>query len=204
MTDEQLMQMAQQVVRVESEAVAGIGPQLDAASLRAAAGHMLACTGKVLVAGVGTSHATALRMAHLLSCCGTPALFIHPGDAIHGTSGAFAEGDVLVVISKGGKTDEVNKVAAIAKARGARLIALTEAPQSALGQMADVNVVVRTPADVDPYGMIATGSSLVYSATADVLCVLMLEMRGYTKEQFGKTHPGGAVGKTLAAEGEAR
>jgi len=140
------------------------------------------------------------RLAHLLSCCGTPALFIHPGDAQHGLSGAVTDRDVLILISKGGETTEVNTLASIAKQRGARLIALTEQPDSSLGRMSDLVLCVRPPAGVDPYGMIATGSSLVNAAFGDALCVVLLHMRGYTREQFGQTHPGGAVGRQRAAK----
>lgn len=199
MEQDRLLANARRVLETESAAVAAVASQLDD-RLSAVARLLLDCTGKVLVAGVGTSHATALRMAHLLSCCGTPALFIHPGDAMHGTSGAVAEGDVLVAISKGGETDEVNRLAAIARERGARVVSITESDASTLAQLSDLALVVRAPADVDPYGMIATGSSLVYSAVSDVICVTMLELRQYSKEAFARTHPGGAVGKKIRAE----
>lgn len=199
MEQDRLLENARRVLAAESAAVAAVGPQLDD-RFAAVARVLLDCKGKVLVAGVGTSHATALRMAHLLSCCGTPALFIHPGDAMHGTSGAVAEGDVLVAISKGGETDEVNRLAAIARERGAKVVGITESDASTLARLSDVALVVRAPADVDPYGMIATGSSLVYSALADAICVTMLELRQYSKEAFARTHPGGAVGKKIRAE----
>ena len=88
-------------------------------------------------------------------------------------------------------------LAEVAKSRGAALIAITEKPESELGELADVVLKITAPPDIDPYGMIATGSSLVNSAFCDALCVVMLKLRGYTLEEFGKTHPGGAVGKKL-------
>jgi arabinose-5-phosphate isomerase len=152
------------------------------------------------VAGAGTSHAVALRFAHLLSCSGTPALCISAADSLHGGAGAITDRDVVYVISKGGHTAEINRFVEIARARGARVVAQTENPASPLGQLCDAIYCVKAVGDVDPYGMIATGSSLVNSAACDVLCVLLLELRGYTKEAFGATHPGGAVGKTLEEE----
>jgi arabinose-5-phosphate isomerase len=142
----------------------------------------------------------AARLAHLLSCCGTPALFIHPGDSQHGLAGAVTKRDVLFTISKGGETAEVNHLARIAKKQGATVIALTENPDSTLGRLSDVVLRVQAPAGADPYGMIATGSSLVNAAVGDALCVVLLKLRGYSKEDFGVTHPGGAVGKKLVEE----
>jgi D-arabinose 5-phosphate isomerase GutQ len=107
-------------------------------------------------------------------------------------------GDVVYVISKGGQTAEINQFARIARERGAKIIAHTEKSESPLVQLSHAVYTIKAPADVDPYDMIATGSSLVNSAACDVLCVLLLRLRGYSKENFGKTHPGGAVGKKLA------
>jgi arabinose-5-phosphate isomerase len=193
MQPEEILQLATEVIERESRAVAGIASQLDQSFVDAAA-LLLGCQGHVLVAGSGTSHSVGARLAHLLSCCGTPALFIHPGDTQHGLSGAVTPQDILLIISKGGETAEANHLAQVAKARGARIIALTEKPKSTLGNLADLVLCIQAPPDVDPYGMIATGSSLVNSALGDALCVVLLHLRGYTAEQFGHTHPGGAVG----------
>lgn len=190
---------ARKIVMRESEGVASLADQLGESFVKAAE-LMLDCPGHVLAAGSGTSHPVAARFAHLLSCCGTPALFIHPGDSQHGLSGAVTERDVLFAISKGGETVEVNHLVRIAYSRGAKIISLTEKPQSTLAQMSDVVLCVQAPIDGDPYGMIATASSLFNAALCDALCETLLEARGYTREQFGKTHPGGAVGIRLAAE----
>ena len=107
---------------------------------------------------------------------------------------------MVFIISKGGHSAEINQFAELAKTRGALVIAQTENPESPLAQISDAVYKVKAIGDVDPYGMIATGSSLVNAAACDVLCVLLLERRGYTKEEFGVTHPGGAVGKKLAEE----
>ncbi|MBI3763437.1 MAG: SIS domain-containing protein [Chloroflexi bacterium] len=187
------------MIEQESAAVASLADQLGPDFVKAVE-TLLACQGHVLVAGSGTSHAVALRLAHLLSCCGTPSLFIHPGDAQHGSSGAVTERDVLIALSKGGETREVNVLAAIAKKRGATVIAITEKPESTLGSLSDVVVTAKAPPDVDPFGMIATGSSLFNAALGDALCVVLLKLRGYTREDFGETHPGGAVGRQLAEE----
>jgi len=195
-----LVARARSVVESEASAVADLACQIDEQLARVVQ-LLLECRGHVLVTGAGTSRAVAERFAHLLSCCGTPALFIHAADSLHGGGGAIRQEDVLYIISKGGQSSEINQFAQIARRRGARIIVHTEQADSPLAQMSDVLLFVRTRGEVDPYGMIATGSSLVNCAACDALCVLLLELRGYSKEDFSETHPGGAVGKRIAESG---
>lgn len=192
----ELVKKAKDVIKREAEAVMQLADQIDESIVKVLE-LLINCKGHVIVTGVGTSNAMAQRLAHLLSCSGTPALFLHAADSLHGSAGAVMPNDVVIAISKGGQSVEVNKFASIAKERGAKIIALTENSESPLAEMSDAIYKVVAPPDVDPYGMIATGSSLVNGAAGDALCVLLLEMRGYTKEEFGKTHPGGAVGEKL-------
>jgi D-arabinose 5-phosphate isomerase GutQ len=201
MDDTAIRALGSAVIEREAAAVASLASQLDE-SFPAAVRTLFACQGKVLVSGSGTSHAVALRFAHLLSCVGTPALFLHPGDSQHGASGAVAEGDVWIGLSKGGETSEVIFLAGIARKRGATVMAITEQPDSSLGRLADLVVRITAPADVDPFGMVATGSSLFGAAYCDAICVALLELRGYSVDEFGETHPGGAVGhKIRGADG---
>lgn len=175
-----------------------------AASLDEGTSHavdvLLATRGHVLVGGAGTSNAVARRFAHLLSCSGLPAVFLSPADSLHGGSGAVRAEDTVVLISKGGKTQEVNAFARIAKERGAKLVAFTEAPESELGKMADALVRVKIPGGSDPFGMVATKSSLANAAVADAICETVLAELGYTREDFARTHPGGAVGERIRKE----
>ncbi len=196
MDDAAIRSLGTAVIEREAAAVASLAGQLDE-SFATAVRTLLACEGKVLVSGSGTSHAVALRFAHLLSCVGTPALFLHPGDSQHGASGAVAEGDVWIGLSKGGETSEVIFLAGIARKRGATVVAITEQPDSSLGRLADLVLRITAPADVDPFGMVATGSSLFGSAYCDAVCVALLELRGYSVDDFGETHPGGAVGHKI-------
>jgi len=201
MSKAQILTRAREVVRREADAVAALGDQLGD-SLVPVLARVLNCKGHILVTGTGTSHAMALRLAHLLACVGRPAVYVNAADGLHGGSGAITDKDVLFVISKGGRSAEINQLADIAKKRGATVIAQTEQPDSPLGRMADAVYHVQAVGDVDPYGMVATGSSLVNGAADDVLCVLLLEMTGYSKAEFGSTHPGGAVGRRIAEEGK--
>ena len=197
----ELVVRAKEIILAEAQAIRSLADQVDE-NIASVVDLLLRCQGHVLVAGAGTSNAMARRFAHLLSCTGTPALHISAADGIHGGSGAIKPGDVVYLISKGGRSAEINRFADIARRRGARVIAQTENPESPLGQMSDAVFNVRTAGDVDPYGLIATGSSLVNGAACDALCVLLLELQGHSREDFGVTHPGGAVGMSLAEEQE--
>ena len=199
MNEDQWIERARQVIQQEAKAVEDLVPQLDTQLLRVVE-LLRQCRGHVLVTGAGTSRAVAERFAHLLSCCGTPAMFIHAADSLHGGAGAIKADDVMYIISKGGQSLEINQFAHLARQRGAKIIAHTENPASPLGQNSDAVLKVLTRAEVDPYGMIATGSSLVNSAACDAICVLLLEIRGYSKADFAATHPAGAVGRKLAEE----
>ncbi len=192
--DSKMVLRAKAVVSREAGAVLKIAPQIDGRFVEIVE-MLLGCNGHGLVAGVGTSAAVAERFAHLLSVCGTPAIFINVTNFLHGGSGAIRPEDILYVFSKGGQSDEINKLVKIAQLKKAKVIAQTENAASPLGNMADVAFQIRATGDVDPFGMMALGSSLVNCAACDALCAVLLEQRGYTQEEFGKTHPGGAVGK---------
>lgn len=192
----ELVEKARQVIQREAQAVRAVAEQLSD-ELAKIIELMLNCRGHILATGAGTSRAVAQRFAHLLACCGSPAVFINAADCLHGGAGAITDRDVIFIISKGGQSSQINKFAEITRNKGAKIIALTENPESPLAKLSDAIYKIKAMGDVDPYGMIATGSSLVNAAACDVLCVLLVELRGYTKEEFGKTHPEGAVGKRL-------
>lgn len=196
MNQEEIILLAKQIIKQEASGVMTLVDQIDENFVKAAQ-MMLNCKGHVLVSGSGTSHSVARRLAHLLSVCGTPSLLIDAGDSQHGLSGAVTANDVLITLSKGGSSSEVIFLARVAKSRGATVISITEKPESELGKLSDVVLKVVAPPEGDPFGMIATGSSLINAAYGDALCVVLLKLRGYTLEQFGATHPGGAVGKKL-------
>jgi arabinose-5-phosphate isomerase len=194
--EEQILQDAREMIRREGAATAGVAEQLDT-SFVAAVSLLLGCAGKVLVAGSGTSGAVARRMAHLLSVCGTPSLFLHPMDALHGSLGALSDTDVVVVISKDGGSTEVNDFARRAQERGARVLSLTAREDSALGRLADVSVQIVAASDADPGGVIAMGTSLAVSVWGDALAVTLMRLRGYSWADVLFTHPAGAVGQIV-------
>lgn len=188
------------LVRAEAAALAALEGQLDD-RLERAARLILGRKGKVLPVGVGTSGHVARRMAHLLSVTGTPAIFLHPADGLHGSLGAIQPDDVVVAISRGGRSDEINEFTRRAKKLGAAIIVLTADADSELGELGDVTVALSTPSDADPHGIIAMGSTLVTSAWGDALAITLMEMRGYGWDAVLYSHPGGAVGKLASIPG---
>jgi D-arabinose 5-phosphate isomerase GutQ len=192
--DAPILAAARDRVQHEVAAAEAVGTALDSTFV-AAVRLVLAATGKVIAIGVGTSGPVARRMAHLLSTSGTPSLFLHPADALHGSLGAISAGDVVLAISKGGRSDELNEFAARAKRRGAALLVLTAAADSPLGQLADVTVVLPQTAEGDPGGVIAMGSSLAAAVWGDALAIVLMQSTGYGWDKVMDTHPSGAVGE---------
>lgn len=186
-------------VRVDESATAiqSLAGSLDGTFV-AAVELIRKASGKVIPIGVGTSGPVARRMAHLLSTSGTPALYLHPGDALHGGLGAVTTGDVIVAISKGGESGEMNDFVRRARQRGAAIVALTAKPGSSLGELADVTVTLPNVPQADPGGVIAMGSSLVAAVWGDALAIVLMQITGYGWDRVMDAHPSGAVG-TISA-----
>ncbi len=199
MDEARIVEIGRARVRAEMAALSTVEAQIDG-RLAAAARTLLEATGKVIPVGVGTSGVTARRLAHLLSVTGTPALFLHPADGLHGSLGAIEPGDVVIAISKGGQSTELNEFARRAKTRGAKVIVLTSRDGSELAALGDVTVALPTPDGADPGGVIAMGSTLIASAWGDALAVALMDARGYAWAEVLYTHPGGAVGQLAASD----
>jgi len=191
---------ARQQVRAEAQLVASLEPLIDE-RLLAIARRILGRTGKVIPAGVGTSGEIARRMAHLFSVAGTPSVFLHPTEGLHGGLGAVTSGDTVLAISKGGQSNELNEFVRRVRVRGADVIVITAVPDSPLAGLSDEIVEVPAPDSADPGGVIAMGSTLAVGAWGDALAVILRELRGYEMKEVLFTHPGGAVGQRAAREG---
>ncbi|MDR1875094.1 MAG: SIS domain-containing protein [Synergistaceae bacterium] len=158
--------------------------------------HLLSeCPGKVIVTGSGTSGAVAKRAAHLLSVGGTPSFFLSPGDGLHGGLGAIGGEDVIIAISKGGSSSELNEFCARGKELGRALVVITSERDSPLAGLADHVLVILLEPQADLGTVIATGSSLAAGALLDGIVEACRVVRGYDWKSFFFTHPGGAVGK---------
>ena len=165
--------------------------------------EMLAgCDGRIITAGVGTSAAAARKIAHSLSCIERPALFLSPGDAVHGALGVVQPGDVAILISKGGDTGEVVALLPALEAKKVPVIAVTERPDSTLGRSAAVTLRIAVEREADEFNMLATTSTMAVIAVFDAVCIALMEVTGYTREQFAVIHPGGAVGRRLTGHAD--
>lgn len=189
-----LIAVARSIIITEAQGLANSAERIDESFVKVAQ-LLLGTPGKVFVTGSGTSGHIARRMAHLLAVCGTPAVYLQPMDALHGTMGAVSEGDVVIAISKGGGSSELNDLVSRVHDRGAKTVALTAAPESELANRCDIVAVVDAPSDVDPGGVIAMGSTLIVGAWGDALAYTLMRLRGYSWEAVLQTHPGGAVGQ---------
>lgn len=192
-----LWERAQTVWRLESEAVRQVGRTVEPEAFGAAVRAIARCQGRVLTTGCGTSAAAARKVAHSLCCIERPAAFLAPGDAMHGGLGLVQRRDVVVIISKGGTTRELANLLPGLKTKRARIIAVTENPDSAIGQAADIVLRVKVKREPDEFNMLATASTLAVIAVFDAICIALMQVTGYTREQFAVIHPGGAVGQRL-------
>jgi arabinose-5-phosphate isomerase len=196
MTDsrtEQVLDAARTFIAAESQAVLEVADQLDESFVKVAS-LLLDGLGKVIVTGAGTSGFIARRAAHLLSVSGTPSFYMNPTDALHGSMGAVRKDDVMLALSKGGSSSEVNELVERVQGEGVIVVALTCSRESRLYQLADIPIVLRHYQPADPGGLIAMGSTLAHSAWLDAMALMLMRARQYSWSRVHYTHPGGAVG----------
>jgi len=187
------MALAAETVRQEAQAVAAIAPALGDAFWKTC--QLIAgCKGIVWVTGVGTSGAIGARFAHILTDCGVRSIFLSPDVGLHGHSGAMAASEVLVAISRGGESAEVNAMVSIANRRRLTTIAFVEDEASTMARSCRHVLPIHSPAEYELGGYCATTSTVVCSAVCDAICAVVLKVKGYTLAEFSGTHPGGAVG----------
>lgn len=188
-----VLSAGREAVEAEGNAVLCVAQQLDETFVETI-DLVERTTGKVITVGAGTSGTVARRTAHLLSVSGTPSVFIHPMDALHGTMGAVEEEDLVFAFSKGGESSEINGLCQRLHDRGVKVVAITENPGSALGQIADIAVCLRTAEGGDPGGVLAMGSTLVSSVWCDALARVLMRKHHHTWNESLRLHPAGAVG----------
>ena len=165
------------------------------ANLKPALEIILECKGHVVVTGLGKSGLVGAKIAATLSSTGTPAFFLHSADALHGDSGALTTGDVLIAISNSGETAEVNAIAKMAKSWGNSVIAITKNSNSSLASNSDAVISIAFEKEADPLNLAPTTSTTLTIAAGDALASALMAHRGFTSQDFGKRHPGGALGK---------
>lgn len=192
--DTGLAELAGAVLSRESAALSALVGAVES-SVVAVAQQMIAVSGKVVTTGSGTSGIMAERLAHLLSVCGTPAVYLPSMDALHGGMGAITPSDLVVAISKTGQSHELTNLVERLGQRGIHVVALTESPDSPFAAAAgSVAALPPTPADADPGDMIAMASTLAVGAWSDAVAVVTMSMRGHTVGDVIDSHPAGGVG----------
>ena len=197
MTDQEILSEINRCLTMEAESIAALRQTLDQEAVLAAAKALMNCKGKVILSGCGTSAMAARKVAHSLSCIEIPALFLSPADAVHGALGVLQREDILILISKGGNTQELVNLIPACKTKGALLIGVSENPESGIAGQADIYLKVKVEQEPCRFNMLATASTLAVIATFDAICIALMQMTGYTREQFAVIRPGGAVGERL-------
>ncbi|MEF3074645.1 KpsF/GutQ family sugar-phosphate isomerase [Methylobacter sp. Wu1] len=194
--DQKLRELALAVIQVENRAIAALAEQIND-DFVAACKLMFNCTGRVVVTGMGKSGHIAGKIAATLASTGTPAFFVHPGEASHGDLGMITRQDVVLALSNSGETGEVLTILPIIKRLGVPLIAMTGNPASTMAKFATVHIHVGVEQEACPLGLAPTSSTTAALVMGDALAVSLLEARGFTRDDFALSHPGGSLGKRL-------
>jgi arabinose-5-phosphate isomerase len=197
MNERKLQELALAVIDTEARAITGLAAQINAPSFLRACKLMLECQGRVVVIGMGKSGHIAGKIAATLASTGTPAFFVHPGEASHGDLGMITGTDVVLALSNSGETGEIITILPIIKRLDVPLITMTGNPESTLSIAATANINVRVEKEACPLGLAPTASTTAALAMGDALAVALLETRGFTEEDFARSHPGGTLGRRL-------
>ena len=195
-TDATLVASARAVIDVEAQALAALHARIGA-EFAAACRLMLACRGRVVCTGMGKSGHIAKKIAATLASTGTPAFFMHPGEASHGDLGMVTDADLVLALSNSGESDEILAIVPALKRQGNLMVAMTGRPGSSLARLAEVHLDVTVPAEACPLGLAPTSSTTAALVMGDALAVALLEARGFTAEDFARSHPAGSLGRKL-------
>ena len=193
---DKLIALGKAVVETETAAVKGLTERIDQ-NFADACLKILNCTGRAVVIGMGKSGHIANKIAATMASTGTPAFFVHPGEASHGDLGMITPDDIIIALSNSGETDEIISLLPVIKRLGVPLITMTGNPDSALAKAATVNLDVSVENEACPLGLAPTASTTATLAMGDALAVALLEARGFSSEDFALSHPGGALGRRL-------
>jgi arabinose-5-phosphate isomerase len=196
MDKEKIKSLAQAVLKNEADAVSALADRIDDA-FNLACELMLQCEGRIVVMGMGKSGHIGGKVAATLAITGTPAFFVHPGEASHGDMGMVTAKDVVLAFSNSGETEEIKTLLPLLKRLGVPLISLTGNSQSTLATNANAHIDVSVEKEACPLGLAPTTSSTAALAMADALAISLLEQRGFTADDFALSHPGGSLGKRL-------
>ncbi|MDX1513379.1 MAG: KpsF/GutQ family sugar-phosphate isomerase [Gammaproteobacteria bacterium] len=193
---DRLIRAGREVIETEARALGDLASRVDEAFVRAC-NLMYACRGRVVVTGMGKSGHVGRKIAATLASAGTPAFFLHPGEASHGDLGMITEEDVVLALSNSGDTAEILTILPVIKRLGVPFISLCGEPDSRIAKEADVNIDVSVEQEACPLGLAPTASTTAALAMGDALSIALLQARGFSAEDFARSHPGGRLGRRL-------
>jgi len=193
---QQIRALALAVIETEAAAIAALGARIDIKFIRACE-YLLACDGRIVVMGMGKSGHIGGKLAATFASTGSPAFYVHPGEASHGDLGMITAKDVVVALSSSGETDELLLLLPLIKRLGAPLIALTGNPESSLAREATVNLDVSVEKEACPLGLAPTSSTTALLVMGDALAIALLQARGFSADDFARSHPAGRLGRRL-------
>jgi arabinose-5-phosphate isomerase len=196
MKENTLLEQARRALRIEAESIMDLISRIDESFIRAVE-MLYECKGRVVVTGIGKSGIIGRKLVATFASTGTPALFMHPAEGVHGDLGMIVAQDVIIAISYSGETEEVNKLLPSIKGTGAKLIALTGNPNSTLARNSDIVLNVKVRQEACPLGLVPTASTTATLAFGDALAIALLKKRGFKKEDFALLHPAGTLGRRL-------
>ena len=185
------------VIDIEKAALDNLYQFIDCEEFADACEMILNCTGKVIVMGMGKSGHIGNKIAATLASTGTPAFFVHPGEASHGDLGMISDNDVVLAISNSGESSEILTLMPVIKRRGIKMIAVTGKPASNMARLAQLHLCIGVPEEACPLGLAPTSSTTATLVLGDALAVALLQAKGFTKDDFALSHPGGALGRKL-------
>ena len=194
--EQRIIELGRAVLDTEAEAITALKQRVDEKFVTACR-HMLQCEGRIVVTGMGKSGHIGDKIAATLASTGSPSFFVHPGEASHGDLGMITAKDVVIALSNSGETDEILTILPIIKRLGVPLITLTGNPDSRLARAAEANIDVSVAKEACPLGLAPTASTTAALAMGDALAVALLEARGFTEEDFARSHPAGSLGRRL-------
>jgi len=188
--------LAREVLEIEAKAISDLIGRLDHGFAQAVE-LLLKCRGRVVVSGIGKSGHIARKIASTLASTGTPAFFVHPAEASHGDLGMVTRDDVFIGLSHSGESDELLAIIPLLKRQGAKLVAMTGSPKSTLAREADIHLYAGAEKEACPLNLAPTASTTAALALGDALAVVVMQERGFTRDEFAASHPGGTLGRRL-------
>ncbi|WP_225721301.1 KpsF/GutQ family sugar-phosphate isomerase [Candidatus Vallotiella sp. (ex Adelges kitamiensis)] len=190
------LRLARHVLDIEAHAIRSLSTRLDCEFV-VAVEMLLACKGRVVVSGIGKSGHIARKLAATLASTGTPAFFVHPAEASHGDLGMVTADDVFIGLSNSGESEELVTILPLIKRIGAKLIAVTGQPESSLAKLADAHLNAHVDKEACPLNLAPTASTTAKLALSDALAIAVLDARGFSGDDFARSHPGGRLGRRL-------